>query len=87
MAQLGPCTRALLLDASDELLEERQRAADGSAQSAEMAQRKVRTYRNQTMPAIDALQSRGVISTVDASGTADETFSKLSAAYQRYGLS
>ena len=81
---MGACQRALLLDASDTTLEARLRDVDQSGPEA--AQRKIRTFNNQTLPAIQALETRGVLTKVDASGSADEVFAKLAAAYEQMQL-
>lgn len=92
VAQMGPCACALLLEASDTVLVERQLAtADSKPNQTEKAvretvARRVRTFRNQTLPAIQTLESRGVLSEVDASGTADQTFAALAAVYERLDL-
>ena len=89
--QMGPCRHALLLDAPDAQLESRLLAPAGTSptpaeSSPESAQRRVRTFRNQTTPAITALESRGVLARVDASGKPDAVFAALCAAYERMGL-
>ena len=85
--QMGPCRHALLLDAPDAQLESRLLAPAGETQSSpESVQRRVRTFRNQTTPAITALESRGVLARVDASGKPDAVFAALCAAYERMGL-
>ena len=83
---MGTCKRALLLDASDTQLQERLISTPGKAASAlpiEVAQRRIRTFRNQTLPAVAALDGRGVLTKVDASGTDEATFKGLSDAYQQ----
>ena len=84
--QLGGTTRALLLEASDAQLEERliaRGAATGRADDApEAARRRIRTFKNQTLPAIHMLQTRGVVSKVDASVGLDEVFAAACAAYE-----
>jgi len=86
-AQMGSCTRALLLDASDACLAGRLVAGGETTDPPpEAAQRRVRTYRNQTLPAIQALGERGVLSKVDASGSADQTFAALAAAFATLGV-
>ena len=88
--QLGACTRALLLDASDAQLEAKLLATaddgDEAALPPEAVQRRIRTFRNQTLPCIQALEQRGVLSRVDASGPPDDTFAALAAAYEKLGL-
>ena len=90
-AQMGGCQHALLLDANESILEERlmQPAANGgkpAEATAEGAQRRIRTFKNQTLPAILALEGRGKLTRVDASGSPDATFAAVSAAYQSMGL-
>ena len=83
---MGACQRALLLDASDATLEARLVGDAGAPSAPDAAQRRVRTYNNQTKPAIAALEARGVLTRVDASGDADAVFTSLSAAYERLGV-
>ena len=84
---IGLCQRALLLDASDHQLQERlvsmPTKGSGKTIPVEVAQRRIRTFRNQTLPAVAALDGRGVLTKVDASGTAEATFKGLSDAYQK----
>ena len=44
--------------------------------------RKIRTFKNQTQPAIASLQTRGLVSKVDAGGTKDDVFKRLCKAYE-----
>ena len=85
--QLGGTTRALLLEASEGQLEERliaRGAATGRADDQQEAvKRRIRTFKNQTLPAINMLQTRGVVSKVDASKDLDDVFNAACAAYEK----
>ena len=86
---IGSCKRALLLEASDSLLEQRVIAKGqeaGKQEDQEGARRRIRTYKSQTVPAIATLQGRGVVSKIDASGKPDDVFKKMCAAYEKLGL-
>lgn len=86
---MGACKRTLLLEASDGVLEQRllQREQDsGRAEDAEVAKRKIRSYNHQTKPAIASLQTRGLVSKVDASGSKEDVFKRLCKAYEAIGI-
>jgi adenylate kinase family enzyme len=78
----------MLLNAADATLEQRLSvpAPGMPPEPAEHVQRRVRTYHNQTLPAIQALEARGVLSRVDANGDADKTFAAFAAAYDTLAL-
>lgn len=88
--QLGTCSHALLLDASDATLENRLLQPPQSAEAApaeataDGARRRVRTFNNQTLPVIRVLEARGVLKRADANGGADATFAAVSAAYKSH---
>lgn len=86
---MGPCKRTLLLEATDTVLTRRllEGAKDaGRPEDEDAAKRKIRTFKNQTHPAIASLQARGLVSKVDASGSQDDVFKRLCKAYESLGL-
>jgi len=85
--QLGACATALYFSAEPETMAGRCEAAakakaeKGEAIDAEAIQRRIRTFRNQTLPVVEALESRGLVSTVDASASQEAVFEALCAVY------
>ena len=61
-------------------------AIQQDGRDAEVAKRKIRSYNNQTKPAIASLQTRGLVSKVDASGSKEDVFKRLCKAYEAIGI-
>ena len=86
---IGSCKHALLLEASDNLLEQRMIAKGqeaGKQEDQEGVRRRIRTYKSQTVPALAALQARGVVNKIDASGRPDVVFKKMCTSYEKMGI-
>ena len=86
---LGTCKRALVLHAKDATLEKRLLAKEqeaGRQEDVEGVRRRISTYKNQTLPAITTLEGRGVVSKVDANGSADEVFQRMCTTFEKLGL-
>ena len=46
--------------------------------------RRIRTFKNQTMPLVDVLAGRGLVSKVDANREPDEVFGEMCEVYEKF---
>jgi len=59
---------------------ERSKASGRTDDSAETVSRRARTFKNQSMPVIDEVSTRGLLTKVDGAGDVDAVFAKCSEA-------
>ena len=59
---------------------ERSKASGRADDSAETVSRRARTFKNQSMPVIDELSTRGLLKKVDGAADVDAVFAKCSEA-------
>lgn len=82
--QCGACAALLYLDVPDEAMQarclERSKATGRTDDSAETVSRRARTFKNQSLPVVEALARRGLLKKVDGTGDVDAVFGKASEA-------
>jgi len=85
------CVAALHLDLNEEQLTarllERGRTSNRADDTADAIARRLKTYRQQEQPVVDALRARGLVTTLDASLPIEAVFEAACAVYQRVGQS
>lgn len=83
------CVAALHLDLNEEQLTarllERGRTSNRADDTADAIARRLKTYRQQEQPVVDALRARGLVTTLDASLPIEAVFEAACAVYQRVG--
>ena len=73
--QCGPCAALLFIDVPEEKMQERclarSQGLGRTDDTAETVARRVRTFKNQSLPVVDELSTRGLLKKVDGSGDID----------------
>jgi adenylate kinase len=78
-----PLGGVIELSVSDERLLERLIGRGRSDDNLQTIRERFRTYHEQTEPVLDYYRRRGILETVDGSGTPDEVFERIRTAVDR----
>merc|ERR1712113_1151850 len=74
--QVCKCSMAIVLEVSEEAMEarllERSKASGRADDNPETIKRRFKTFKNQSMPVIQALEQRGVLTHIDGSRSIEE---------------
>ena len=81
----GALTLALTL--TQERCMERGKASGRTDDTAEVIARRAKTFRNQSMPVVEALDGRGLLRKIDGSGDADAVCALASVAFEPFAKS
>jgi len=82
--RLGACKCALYLTCPEATMLKRATQRGGAADtSADAVQRRIRTFHSLTLPVIETLQKRKVMSQVDVSGGLDQVHAAVCKAYEK----
>jgi len=83
--QCGPCTAAIMLQASEDVLSarllERGKTSNRTDDTPEAITRRFRTFTMQVAPLLDVLHARGVVTTLDAALPPDDVHAEVCAVY------
>ena len=89
--QCGTCAALLFLDVTEEAMQERcmerGKASGRTDDTAEVIARRAKTFRNQSMPVVEALDGRGLLRKIDGSGDADAVCALASVAFEPFAKS
>jgi len=89
--QCGKCAALLFLDVTEDVMQERcverGKASGRTDDTPEVIARRAKTFRNQSMPVIEALEARGLLRKIDGSGDAEAVSALASAAFEPFAKS
>lgn len=89
--QCGSCSALLFLDVTEETMQERclerGKTSGRTDDTPETIARRARTFRNQSMPVVEALDGRGLLRKIDASGDEAAVFDLACKAFEPFAKS
>ena len=80
-------TLTLALTPTQERCLERGKATGRTDDTAEVVARRAKTFRNQSMPVVEALEGRGLLRKIDGSGDVEAVSALASAAFEPFAKS